>query len=258
MSNPAEPTDVGQNRTGIATSPLDARALIEGTREAAAPRLDLEELSRVRLAYSAEVEPVGSMPPPASLKGAAKAALKVVQGQHPMVFLDELGERLAFERTGTRLYDALLVKVAAAHHHQGGPTRQDIEEIRDDELRHAAMVKTAIESLGADPTVVTPAADLAAVASQGLVAVLTDPRTTLTEALKAILIAELADSDAWVTLQDLAERLGHAEIAAQFRAAVVEEEQHLTLVRSWLATSIETMAGIGSRPADGSDGRGSP
>jgi rubrerythrin len=253
MSNPVEPVDAGRNRTGIATSPFDSRAIIEEAQQTTqAPRFDLRELSASRLSFSSAVEPVGTMPPPASIKGAVKAAANVVQGKHPMVFLDLLGERLAFERTGTRLYDALLVKLQAAHEHQGGPTRAEVEGIRDDELRHASLLKRAIEMLGADPTAVTPSADITAVASQGLVAVLTDPRTTLSEALKTIVIAELADNDAWETLRDLAERLGQDQLAADFSRALQEEEEHLDLVRSWVTSSILSMAGV----QPGGDGSG--
>ena len=255
MSNPVAPTDAGRNRTGIATSPLDSRALVEEARRATqSPRFDLSEISATRLSYSRAVEPVGTMPPPASVKGAVKAALNVVQGKHPMVFLDLLGERLAFERTGTRLYDALLVKLQAAHEHPGGPTRAELEAIRDDELRHAALVKRAIEPLGAAPTAVTPSADVAAVASQGLVAVLTDPRTTLSEALKTLLIAELADNDAWLTLSELAQRLGQDELASEFSRALDEEQEHLALVRSWVNAMVMSMAGASSTADRGAAG----
>jgi len=258
MSNPVEPTDAGGNRTGIATSPLDSRTLTEGARQAVpAPRFDLSEITAARLSFSRAVEPVGTMPPPASVKGAVKAAMTVVRGKHPMVFLDLLGERLAFERTGTRLYDALLVKLQAAHQHQGGPTRAEIEAIRDDEIRHAALVKRAIETLGADPTAITPSADIAAVASQGLVAVLTDPRTTLSEALKTLVIAELTDNDAWVTLRDLAERLGQDELARDFSRALEEEEEHLAMVRSWVNSTILSMAGA-PPDSDGGSVRAEP
>jgi len=245
MSNPTKPTDVGTNRTGVATSPLNSKDVASTARKApTAARFEMDELVAARLAYSKEAPPVGTMPPPASLKGAAKAAVKAVQGKHSIVFLDLLGERLAFERTGVRLYDALLIKLEASEHHAGGPTREQVESIRDDELSHFALVKQAIENLGGDPTVMTPSADVAAVASKGLCAVLSDPRVTLTEALKAILIAELADNDAWTTLADLAERMDLEDLAAEFRNALAVEEEHLTRVRGWVATSVETMAGL--------------
>lgn len=248
MSNPTEPTDVGRNRTGIATSPIDVKKSIEGARAGTPlPQPDGQELAIARLALSREVEPVGTMPPPGTLKRVAKTAMQALKGNNPNVFLDLLGERLAFERTGTRLYDALLVKFDAAHEHPGGPTREDLERIRDEELQHFVMLKEALETLGADPTAITPSADITAVASMGLVQVLGDPRTTLTEALKTIQIAELADNDGWLMLADVAGRLGHDQLAERFRQALAEEEEHLARVRSWVAAAIDGQAGLESR-----------
>jgi rubrerythrin len=253
MDNSTKPTDTGNNRTGIATSPLDSKKLAQGAQSGSPPaRFDLEELSSTRLFYSTSAPPVGTMPPPASIKGAIKAAAKAIQGKHPMVFLDLLGERLAFERTGVRLYDALLTKWDAAQDHTDGPTREEIEEIRDDELAHFGLLKGAIETLGGDPTVMTPSADITAVTSTGIVAVLSDPRTTLNEALKAILVAELADNDAWLTLSDVAERIGQEEMAEQFRVALAAEEEHLLRVRNWVSSAVEVTAGLApERSVDG-------
>jgi rubrerythrin len=184
------------------------------------------------------------MPPPATLKGVAKAGVEAVKGKRPTVFLDLLGDRLAFERTGVRLYEALAAKLAAADQTSTLPLRADIDLIRDEELQHVAMLTAAIESLGADPTVLTPTADICGVASSGILKVLTDPRSTFTHALHAIHIAELADNEAWVMLADLAEELDHDEMAASFRAAVVDEGRHLDSVREWLLSALEGQAGI--------------
>jgi rubrerythrin len=259
MSNPVEPQQIGANRTGTATSPIESKRTIEGAREGSpAPDPELLSIDAVRLDYSRAVPPVGTMPPPASLKGAVKAAATALKGEHPMVFLDLVAERLAFERTGTRLYDALLVKYDASHAHAGGPERDDIERIRDDELRHFALLKDAIESLGGDPTAMTPSADVTAVASMGLVQVLTDPRTTLTEALKAILIAELADNDAWLVLTDMADRIGQHDLAIRFREALSEEENHLAHLRTWVTTMLDQQAGIEPKATLSADELGQP
>lgn len=244
-----KPIDIGDNRTGVARSPLDAKATAEGAAEGVpAARLAEAELLAARLDYSKEAGPVGTMPPPLSIKGVAKATVQALKGRSPSVFLDLLGERLAFERTGTRLYDALLCKLEAASIHPGGPTRADLERIRDEELAHAGLVKKALEKLGADPTVVTPCADVSAVASSGLLAVCTDPRSTLTESLKAVQIAELADNDAWLVLADLASRLGLDDLAAEFRQALAEEANHLALVRSWASTALAGQLGVEGEP----------
>lgn len=249
MSNPTKPTESGSNRTGMATSPMDGPATIEGAK-AGTPLASTEPggLVAARVSYAREVSPVGTMPIPTTFKSLAEATKQMLKGKKPMVFLDLLGERMAFERTGTRLYEGLLVKLEAADVHPGGPAREDLERIRDEELEHFALLKETMTALGADPTAMTPSADVIAVASAGLVQVVGDPRTTLTEALKAILTAELADNDGWLTLADLAERLGHADTASEFRRALAEEEDHLARVRSWLATAVEGQAGLDPSP----------
>ena len=251
MSHPTKPTDVAMNRTGIAVSPIDSKETIDGAIEGTErPDATAAALEQVRLDYSREATPVGTMPPPASAKGAVKALVTAVKGKHAMVFLDLIGERLAFERTGTRLYGAVLVKLAAGSPRDGGPDREDLEEDPRRRARHFALLQDALISLGADPTAVTPSADVAGVASMGLVQVVTDPRTTLTEALKTMLIAELADNDGWLILADMAERLEETDLAASFREALEEEEQHLARLRTWVTADLDAQAGLEPRPVE--------
>jgi rubrerythrin len=254
-----KPTAIGLNRTGIATSPIEAKATVEGAATATPdPVAEPDGITAVREEYAVAAPPVGTMPPPASVKGAAKAAVEALKGKSATVFLDLLGERLAFERTGTRLYDALLAKLAAADPAPNGPTREEIEEIRDEELEHFVLIKSAIESLGGDPTVMTPAADVAGVAAGGWVQALTDPRVTLTEALKVLLTAELTDNDAWQSLIDVAAGLGQDDLASSFQEALANEEEHLTRVRTWVAVAIAGQAGLKIAAIDEGTGRGAP
>ena len=244
-----KPTDLGTNRTGVQASPIDAKKTAEaalGTQ--LVDEGGLIELALERASWANDADPVGSMPPPASIKGAVKTTIDMVKGHHATVFLDKLGERLAFERTGVRLYEALLVKLDAADLHEGGPTRAEVERIRDDELRHFGELKEAVESLGSDPTAMTPCADVVGVASEGVVKVLTDPRTTLSQCLDALLMVELMDNDAWVLLANLAEGFGQKEMADRFRAALADEEEHLILVRGWVSRGIAGQAGLAPMP----------
>src|SRR5690606_37230732 len=56
-----------------------------------------------------DADSVGSIPPPASLlKGTVKKTVAKFNGVSPALLLNKIGERIAFERTGTRLYDALI------------------------------------------------------------------------------------------------------------------------------------------------------
>jgi hypothetical protein len=68
----------------------------------------------------------------------------------------------------------MLAKVRAASGIQGGPKETDVQHIMEEEVHHFAIVHRAIESLGGDPTMETPAADISGVASAGIVQILTD------------------------------------------------------------------------------------
>jgi hypothetical protein len=246
--NEKEPTDMGTNRTGAATSPSGTESAVEYAARFVAPVLEPPQLRQFRLARSVEAEPVGSMAPPTSVKGAIKAAVDALQGKKANVFLDLLGERLAFERSGVRLYDSIIIKFGAAEPHANGPTLGDLEQIRDDELDHFLMLTEAIRSLGGDPTMMSPSADTTLVASSGILKMVHDARTTLTQALKGALTAELTDNDSWLLLADLADRLGHDDLAGQFREALETEERHLLRVRSWVLSAVEGQAGVEEAP----------
>jgi hypothetical protein len=240
-----DPTDIGANRTGIKTSPLEARKMVEAAAAAVpAASADASGLARERIEASQTSEPVGTVPPPASLKGAAKALMKAAKGEKVTVLLDLVGERLAFERSGVRLYDAVLAKFAAADEHPGGPTLAQLQSIRADELAHFHLLVGLCEELGGDPTAMTPAADIIANASAGLLKVAADPHTTFNQALRTILAAELIDNDGWALLSDLAGQLELGDLASQFEAAGEVEERHLTLVRGWMEQSVAGEAGV--------------
>ena len=233
------PAGAEGNRTGIQTSPELARELIEGA-AAATPSSEggPEEIMLLRGEYISEGFPVGSLPMlPARKEGAATAEVAGLA-----VLLDKLSERLAFERTGTRLYEALINKCEVLGESSPGPTVAQLREIREDELRHFMLLNRAVTALGGDPTVQSPCADTVQVASLGLLQVLTDPRTSVPQCLQAILTAELTDNDGWQLLINLAEELGHAEMAAEFQTALASEETHLASVRGWLEEHVLAQA----------------
>ena len=233
-----KPTEVGQNKTGIATSPLGFETFSNLTGATGMP--DTEALKEMRLSYSEDAEPVGTMPEPVVVEGAKKRRRKRSDGQAESmsVLLDKLGERLAYERAGVRLYEALLIKLAASHAHDPSITAAELEEIRDDELRHAGLLAAAMQTLGADPTAVTPCADVAGVAGSGFAAVLTDAKTTLTQGLNTMLTVELGDLAGWELLIELCDQLGQDELADQFREAADEEDNHEAKIREWLRISV--------------------
>jgi hypothetical protein len=233
------------NRTGLSAAPDVAEEAME-TASMAKPssKGGLEDLDAARKPYITEHAPIGSPPP-----GMGK--------QIPDAFMDKLGERLAFERGGTRLYQLMLGKVRANGKGAGGPSAADVEHIMNEELEHFRLVKSCIEELGGDPTVVTPSADLTGVASIGLIQIMADPRTTVPQCLHALLTAELSDNDGWEMLIQMAEGLGHNNIAGQFEDALQSEQEHLEKVRGWIVGLSGEEAGLkltgsGSKSASGS------
>jgi rubrerythrin len=237
----------GTNRTGIAMAPERSQEMLTGMEEfppnSQGSALDI---AQVRIAYAQEAEPMGSIPMPAGLKGKVQTAVKAVMGEQPTLFMDKLGERLAFERTGTRLYEALISKHEAFGSFAGGPSKADLEHLCEEEYRHFTMLQAAIEQLGGDPTAVTPAANLSATASQGIPKVIVDPRTTLLQSLEAALVAELSDNECWETLIELAQQAGEDDLARQFEQALGDEQDHLRKVRTWLAAG-QGLKGNGRR-----------
>jgi rubrerythrin len=228
------------NRTGLKAS-QDASAMLENADipTDGSPATFMQ----FRGSLAGEAEPIGTMPRPSTLTAATKQAVSAAMGEKLNVLLDKMAERLAFERTGTRLYEGLLVKYDLGGEFSGGPTREELLRFRDDEATHYRLLEHALEELDADPTSLTPSADLTAVVSSGIVGVISDSRTNLAECLEAILIAELADHDAWERLRELAEGLGHYELAEQFERCHRQEELHLESVRRWVSARAEDLAG---------------
>jgi rubrerythrin len=220
------------NRTGMAMA--EGAEELEKIVEEFVPIGDPEEFHRAHKEARTGAPSIGSTPPPASFLGLAKDALKTLFGSPEHKLLDKLAERLAFERTGTRLYDTLIEKFDEDGTFEDGPSRTDLVRIRDEEAAHFRMLDATIRELDGDPTAVSPSADLAAVASSGVLAVVVDSRTRFGEALEAILIAELVDADAWTRLIQLTLQLGKDDLAARFREAERAEEEHLVLVRGWV------------------------
>ena len=234
---------VGANMTGVQMSPKDTKSLLEAVEQIRpdVPGND-KGISLERVKRAEEAERIGSVPVPGSAKGMLKTTFDMALGKSPEILIDKLGERLAFERSGVRLYDAMIAKVKAL-----GPADSDLipvlQHIRDEEFEHMNMVREAIETLGADPTAVTPCADVAGVKAMGVMQVITDPRTNIAQGMGALLTTELEDNAAWELLIELAEAGGHPNIAKSFHKAKEQEDDHLvkikTLVRRDLIVQIK-------------------
>lgn len=229
---------VGMNRTGIQMSPIDSKAMQDIDPSMKGESGDETALAEMRNDYIANADAFGSIPLPGSVTGAVNMGVQMLKGDSPQILLDKLGERLAFERTGTRLYDALITKCEVMLDGDISMTIEDLEHIRADEARHFLLVADAIESLGGDSTAQTPSADLAGVESMGLVQVLNDARTTIAQSLHAIVTAELSDKAGWETLVALVDEHGLTDMVNDFTNALNQEREHLALVQTWYEESI--------------------
>lgn len=238
------------NRTGIMTNPELSAELILGAKETIpSSEGNGQQIAISRAAYLSEALPIGSLPLPTGMgdEGAEESFTEQLEGLP--VLLDKLGERLAFERQGTRLYEAFLHKCESMEMgDDGGPTVEELQHICEEELQHFKLLQRAITALGGDATVMTPCADVAGVLSQGVVQIVTDPRTTIAQTLQAMLNAELADNDGWQMLEELAAELGQTDLEEQCRKAFEEEQEHLEKIREWLVAATLDEATL--RPED--------
>ena len=255
-----QPTTTGENRTGIATAEEGVNAMLEANeRWAPTDPIDTTLAEADRGVYIIESDALGSVPPPVTIQGMLKSGLDKLVGERPEMLMDKIGERIAFERTGTRLYDALILKYEILSESGNAPALPNpldagsedlgttLQRIRTEEHAHFLMLSEVMRSLGGDPTAQTPCADATATASMGIMQVVTDPRTTLAQSLNAMLIAELADNAGWELLIALAQEAGKTEIAELFEGAMAEEQEHLVTIKSWLTalvtSSTATVAG---------------
>lgn len=233
MENEAK---VGMNRTGMQMAPMQGPDQVDYARNRPPhPAEGSEEaIATLRGDYVKEAPRVGSVPIPASIRGLAETAVGKLKGQSPELLFDKLGERAAFERSGVRLYQAMISKVKVVPHAEQAALLRDLEHICEEEFRHFEMLANTIEEMGGDPTAQTPCADVSAVATLGILQVITDPRTTLAQCLQALLTAEMTDNAAWELLIELARKGGHDDVLEPFQQALASEQEHEVMIKQWL------------------------
>lgn len=241
-------TQMGGNRTGVDVSPILAKKMAAGAEEYSPVAGDGNEaFAALQGEYIHADNNVGSMPPPGTMRGALKSMAGKLAGRNPEVFLNKLGERLAYERTGVRLYEAFIRKCEAlGESAEALVPLAELQHIRDEEAEHFMLLQECIEKMGADPTAQTPDADVSGVAGQGIMQVLTDPRTSVCQGLEMLLSTELIDNAAWELLMGLATEMKLDDMTERFQKALEQEEDHLARVRGWYEDSVR--AELGTQP----------
>lgn len=239
-------TSMGMNRTGADMSPIHSKAMAKGSLELTDQQPAGSKLRQaIEQQYLGEANQVGSVPLPGELKGVLKSLADKATGRNPEVFINKAGQRLAFERTGVRLYDAVIRKCnwLSNNGEQLPFSIDELLHLRNEELAHFHLLAKCLRDIGADPTAMTPDADVSGVAAMGYQRALNDPRTTVAQCLDLLLELELADNAAWEMLVELAESMGMNEVANDFRRAKREEDEHERKVRSWCRAALEAEAG---------------
>lgn len=239
--------EMGSNRTGMQMSPIDGKAMLKDINDITpSSASNGEMLKNAEQDFIKNAENVGSIPLPGSVKGAAKTLLKKIKNHNPEILINKLGERLAYERSGVRVYECFLNKCEVALDANKQMKKliplDKLTEFCNEEAEHFQLLKDCLESLGADPTAQTPDANISGVAAAGLMSVISDPRTSISQCLEALLTLELTDHAAWELLIDLAENMGLDDMAENFQQPLKQEQEHLQQVRQWYTESLRPQA----------------
>ncbi len=144
--------------------------------------------------------------------------------------IDLLSERLRFERTAGRLYDAILGQVSASRDGTVTPMRDQLQQICDQKEAHHRWLEEQLRSLGADVHLETELSKLVAQESEGIERIALTDRS-LPHLFHAALAAELVDNAGWQLLLDLADRADDGDARERLRTRLHEEEGHLYFMR---------------------------
>lgn len=160
-------------------------------------------------------------------------------------FLEKLKERMSFEKTGAKLYEALLKKYHAIEVESKKskglqfeasdlPPLFQLEKFYYEEKNHYEMTRKLLVSMGANIDSKTHD-DVCSMVESAWVQMIEDPRTSFVQSLDIILQAELVDNASWEILIELAESLNMDEAIEIFEHALEEENTHLAYVRAWVS-----------------------
>jgi len=146
--------------------------------------------------------------------------------------LDDLAQRLAFERMLARLYRALSARLGPTRHNEGEPNQRELERIDAELFRRCELLDAAIDAIAPGHRT-SPAGSPRLVGTYEFASVLADPRYGFAQCVEAILVTELLDNHAWTALVKRLEADGLDDLARAFDGALREEQAQLARVRSW-------------------------
>lgn len=158
---------------------------------------------------------------------------------HTSEVLDMLSARVTFERTGVKLYDAVIEKIEDGGDARYQPLLGTLQKHRNEEKEHEEWLEQQIRSLGGDPHVKTEMARLEEEESQGIQSVILDGHTEVPHLIHALLTAELADNAGWDLLVKLADDAGDREAKKEFTKRMAHEVKHLAYLREVMKRSAQ-------------------
>jgi bacterioferritin (cytochrome b1) len=147
--------------------------------------------------------------------------------------VDLLNERLAFERTGVKLYDTLLARLQVSTDPSIKALVEQVQEHRDEEKEHEEWLEEQIRALGGTAHALSEHAVLAHAEAEGVERVMRRD-DSIPHDFHALLTAELADNAGWDLLVQLADDFGDSKAKKEFKKRLHEEEKHLLFVRKTL------------------------
>ena len=153
--------------------------------------------------------------------------------KNPHKVIDLLKERLAFERSGVKLYDTLLSRLRLSGDSALESLIDQVEHQRDEEQEHGEWLEEQIRALGGDAYGPTEHSVLVQAESEGIERVVRRDQS-IPHDFHALLTAELADHAGWDLLVQIADELGDSDAKKEFQKRLHEEEGHLLFVRKTL------------------------
>ena len=150
---------------------------------------------------------------------------------NPAKVLDLLIARLQYERSGVKLYDSILAKIAAQQDPDAQRMVETLQEHRNEEKEHEEWLEECVRQMGGDAHGTSDMAELESRESKGIEEILLDGDNDIVHIFHALLAAELADNAGWDLLVQIADEAGDRDAKKQFKKRLHEEEEHLLFVR---------------------------
>ena len=144
--------------------------------------------------------------------------------------IDMLSERLQFERSGVKLYDAVIQKMQSSREPVVAKMLDQMQEHRDQEKEHEEWLEECIRQLGGDDKQLSEKAKLVQRESKGIEEVI-QRDAEIPHLFHALLAAELVDNAGWDLLVQIADECDDTKAKRDFKKRLHEEEEHLILIR---------------------------